>query len=254
MMDIRRAAALLLALVMIAALTVGCGKKQSDTPTDTPAAGADGRTPAQQPAKLVCYNGSVTLRFVREEDTWYWGDDRDFPLEQSIVTELLAQAKLKKGDVFVVGCSSSEIVGGHIGKDSSLEAAQAVYAGVAPVLAENGIWLAAQCCEHLNRAIIIEREAAEKYGWEEVCVVPRPHAGGSWATTCWKQFKDPIAVEEIRAHAGIDIGGTLIGMHLRRVAVPVRLSLSKIGEANILCARTRPKLIGGERAKYTEED
>ena len=117
------------------------------------------------------------------------------------VTELLAQAKLKKGDVFVVGCSSSEIVGGRIGKDSSLEAAQAVYAGVAPVLAENGIWLAAQCCEHLNRAIIMEREAAEKYGWEEVCVVPRPHAGGSWATTCWKQFKDPIAVEEMAAAA-----------------------------------------------------
>ena len=170
------------------------------------------------------------------------------------VEELLEQAKLKKGDVFVVGCSSSEIVGGHIGMDSSLEAAQAVYAGIAPVLAENGIWLAAQCCEHLNRAIIIEREAAEKYGWEEVCVVPRPHAGGSWATTCWKKFREPVAVEEIRAHAGIDIGGTLIGMHLKRVAVPVRLSLSKIGEANILCARTRPKLIGGERAKYTEED
>ena len=93
------------------------------------------------------------------------------------VTELLAEAKLKKGDVFVVGCSSSEIVGGHIGKDSSLEAAQAVYAGIAPVLAQRGIWLAAQCCEHLNRAIIIEREAAEQYGWEEVCVVPRPHAG-----------------------------------------------------------------------------
>ena len=162
--------------------------------------------------------------------------------------------KIHKGDVFVVGCSSSEIVGGHIGKDSSLEAARAVYADIAPVLAENGIWLAAQCCEHLNRAIIIEREAAEKYGWEEVCVVPRPHAGGSWATTCWKNFQDPVAVEEIRAHAGIDIGGTLIGMHLKRVAVPVRLSLSKIGEANILCARTRPKLIGGERAKYTEED
>ena len=136
------------------------------------------------------------------------------------VEELLEQAKLKKGDVFVVGCSSSEIVGGHIGKDSSLEAAQAVYAGIAPVLAQRGIWLAAQCCEHLNRAIIMEREAAEQYGWEEVCVVPRPHAGGSWATTCWKQCKDPIAVEEIRAHAGIDIGGTLIGMHLRRVAEP----------------------------------
>ena len=116
------------------------------------------------------------------------------------VEELLEQAKLKKGDVFVVGCSSSEIVGGHIGKDSSLEAAQAVYAGIAPVLAQRGIWLAAQCCEHLNRAIIMEREAAEQYGWEEVCVVPRPHAGGSWATTCWKQCKAPIAVEELRAH------------------------------------------------------
>ena len=168
--------------------------------------------------------------------------------------ELLAVANLHKGDVFVVGCSSSEIVGGHIGHDSSLEAAQAVYEGIAPVLAERGIWLAAQCCEHLNRALILEREAARAYGWEEVCVVPRPHAGGSWATTCWKQFADPVAVEEIRAHAGLDIGGTLIGMHLRRVAVPVRLSLDHIGQAILLCARTRPKLIGGERAKYTEED
>ena len=166
------------------------------------------------------------------------------------VTELLAEAKLKKGDVFVVGCSSSEIVGGHIGKDSSLEAARAVYAGIAPVLAENGIWLAAQCCEQLNRAIIIEREAAEKYGWEEVCVGPRPHAGGSWATTCWKNFRDPVAVAEIRAHAGIDIGGTLIGMHLRPVAVPVRTEVSSIGSAHVVCARTRLKYIGGERAAY----
>ena len=171
------------------------------------------------------------------------------------VTELLAQAKLKKGDVFVVGCSSSEIVGGHIGKDSSLEAAQAVYAGIAPVLAENGIWLAAQCCEHLNRAIIIEREAAEKYGWEEVRVVPRPHAGGSWATTCWQKFEHPAAVEALPfgAGAGMDIGGTLIGMHLRPVAVPVRLSLNHIGRAILLCGRSRPKYIGGERAHYQPE-
>ena len=168
--------------------------------------------------------------------------------------ELLAAAHLRAGDIFVVGCSSSEIVGGHIGKDSSMEAAAAVLAGILPVLKAQGVYLAAQCCEHLNRAIVIEQEAAEKYGYEQVNAVPQPHAGGSWATTCWKQCKDPIAVEEIRAHAGIDIGGTLIGMHLRRVAVPVRLSLSKIGEANILCARTRPKLIGGERARYTEED
>ena len=168
--------------------------------------------------------------------------------------ELLAAAHLRAGDIFVVGCSSSEIVGGHIGKDSSMEAAAAVLAGILPVLKAQGIYLAAQCCEHLNRAIVIEQEAAEKYGYEQVNAVPQPHAGGSWATTCWKQFHDPIAVEEIKAHAGIDIGGTLIGMHLKRVAVPVRLSLNQIGEANILCARTRPKLIGGERARYTEED
>lgn len=168
--------------------------------------------------------------------------------------QLLDEAGLRPGDVFVVGCSSSEIVGGLIGHDSSLEAAQAVYAGLAPVLAARGVWLAAQCCEHLNRALIVEREAMRAYGWEEVCVVPRPHAGGSWATTCWKNFKDPVAVEEIRAHAGLDIGGTLIGMHLKRVAVPVRLKESRIGQAILLAARTRPKLIGGERAKYTEED
>ena len=168
------------------------------------------------------------------------------------VTELLAEAKLKKGDVFVVGCSSSEIVGGHIGKDSSLEAAQAVYAGIAPVLAQRGIWLAAQCCEHLNRALIVEHEAVP--GAEIVNVLPQPKAGSSFATAAYQSFRHPVALEEIRADAGLDIGGTLIGMHLRRVAVPVRLNLSRIGEANILCARTRPKLIGGERARYTEED
>lgn len=168
--------------------------------------------------------------------------------------ELLAAAALRPGDLFVVGCSSSEVVGGRIGKNSSMEAAAAIYAGLAPVLAAQGVYLAAQCCEHLNRAVILEQEAAEKFGYEPVWVVPHPHAGGSWATTCWKNFRHPVAVEEVRAAAGIDIGGTLIGMHLKRVAVPVRLSLNKIGEANILCARTRPKLIGGERARYTPYD
>ena len=172
---------------------------------------------------------------------------------QQAVEELLETAQLKPGDLFVVGCSSSEVVGGRIGKDSSMEAAAAIYAGIAPVLAQNGVWLAAQCCEHLNRCIILEAAAARQYGYEPVWVVPHPHAGGSWATTCWQNFEHPVAVEEVRAAAGIDIGGTLIGMHLKRVAVPVRLSLNKVGEANILCARTRPKLIGGERARYTEE-
>ncbi len=169
------------------------------------------------------------------------------------VTELLDTAHLQAGDLFVIGCSSSEITGGSIGKHSSMEAAAAVYRGAAPVLAERGIYLAAQCCEHLNRALILEREAARRFGYEQVCVLPQPHAGGSWATTCWQNFTDPVAVEEIRADAGLDIGGTLIGMHLKRVAVPVRLSLDHIGSALLLCARTRPKLIGGIRAHYPEE-
>lgn len=172
---------------------------------------------------------------------------------EQAVTELLEVAKLKKGDLFVIGCSSSEIVGLKIGKGSSLEAAQAAFAGIYPVLKERGIYLAVQCCEHLNRALIIEEAAAEKFGYEIVNVRPWPKAGGSFATTAWENFEHPVAVEHIKAKAGIDIGGTLIGMHLKDVAVPVRLSIKQIGEANILCARTRPKSIGGERARYNEE-
>ena len=164
--------------------------------------------------------------------------------------ELCDVAELKCGDVLVVGCSSSEIVGLHIGKFSAYDAARAVYEGIAPVLAEKGIYLAAQCCEHLNRALIVEAECAEKYGYEVVSVKPQPKAGGSFATVTYENMGSPVAVEFIGGHAGLDIGGTLIGMHLRHVAVPVRLSLTKIGEANILCARTRPKYIGGPRAIY----
>ena len=166
--------------------------------------------------------------------------------------ELLEAAHLETGDVFVVGCSSSEIRGGRIGHDSSMEVAAAVLAGVLPPLQEQGVYLAAQCCEHLNRSIVIEREAAKQYGCQIVAAIPQPHAGGSWATNCWRTFKDPVLVEEVKAAAGMDIGGTLIGMHLRRVAIPVRLSIKQIGEANILCARTRPKYIGGARAVYQE--
>lgn len=168
------------------------------------------------------------------------------------VTELLEQAKLRPGKILVIGCSSSEMVGGRIGKDSSLEAAQAAFAGIYPVLQAAGIHLAVQCCEHLNRAIVMERAVAEAHGFEIVNVIPQPHAGGSFAVTAWANFQDPVAVETVVADAGLDIGGTLIGMHLRRVAVPVRLSINKIGQANILCARTRPKYIGGQRAVYQE--
>ncbi len=166
------------------------------------------------------------------------------------VKELLAEANLKAGDILVIGCSSSEIVGEKIGHGSSVEAAEAVYEAVAPILREKGIYLAAQCCEHLNRALILEEDCAKRYGYETVCVVPQPKAGGSFATAAWKHFSSPVAVEHIRAHAGMDIGGTLIGMHLRDVAVPVRLSQKTIGEAILLCARTRPKFIGGSRARY----
>ncbi|MBQ9773687.1 MAG: TIGR01440 family protein [Clostridia bacterium] len=166
------------------------------------------------------------------------------------VTELIECAGLKAGQILVIGCSSSEIVGETIGHGSSFETAQAVLGEILPILREKGIWLAAQCCEHLNRAIIIERACAEQYGIEEVCVVPQPKAGGSFATSAWQAFASPVAVEHIRAHAGLDIGGTLIGMHLREVAVPVRLSVKQIGEAPILAARTRPKYIGGIRARY----
>ena len=166
--------------------------------------------------------------------------------------ELCDVAKLKAGQIVVVGCSSSEVCGGVIGHDSSLEAAEAVFDGLNEVFSAKGVYIAAQCCEHLNRAIIIEREALRP-GWEEVNAVPRQHAGGSFATTAYGRFKDPVALEEIRADAGLDIGDTFIGMHLKRVAVPVRLGVKKIGEAHLTAARVRPKYIGGERAVYDPE-
>ena len=164
--------------------------------------------------------------------------------------EIIAAAKLEEGDVLVVGCSSSEICGQKIGSDSNEDVARAVFAGIWETAKAHKVWLAAQCCEHLNRAIIVEREAVPFA--EIVCVVPQPKAGGSFATTAYKTFRDPVALEEIKADAGMDIGGTLIGMHLKRVAVPVRLSLDHIGSAILLAARTRPKYIGGERARYTD--
>lgn len=169
---------------------------------------------------------------------------------RTAASELLDIAGLGPGSILVVGCSSSEVLGRQIGKASSTEAAEAVFHGLYPVLRERGIYLAAQCCEHLNRALIVEADCAEKYGLESVCVVPQPKAGGSFAAQAWRSFQRPAAVERIRAHAGLDIGGTLIGMHLREVAVPVRLSLDHVGQAILLCARTRPKFIGGSRAVY----
>ena len=164
-------------------------------------------------------------------------------------------AKLRMGDLFVVGCSSSEVGGEKIGTHSSVEVAEAVFEGIYGVLSERGIYLAAQCCEHLNRALIVERDACEKFNLEEVNVVPQPKAGGSFGTTAYKRFTDPVAVESLKqsASAGMDIGATLIGMHIKPVVVPLRIETKKIGEAVLICARRRPKFVGGSRAVYNDK-
>ena len=163
---------------------------------------------------------------------------------------LCEKAKLRAGQIVVVGCSTSEICGSRIGSDSRPEVASAVFGAIHQELRTRGIYLAAQCCEHLNRAIIIERAAVPDA--DIVNVVPQPKAGGSFATAAYHAFSDPVAVESIRADAGLDIGGTLIGMHLKQVAVPLRLGMDHIGSAILLAARTRPKFIGGVRAVYDE--
>ena len=199
------------------------------------------------------------------------------PLADDLRAELSAQAKaameelieksgVKAGAIVVIGCSTSEILGAKIGSDSQPEVAKTVFEALWETAKAAGLYLAAQCCEHLNRAIIIEREAVP--GADIVNVVPQPKAGGSFATQAYAHFTNPVAVEEIRADAGLDIGFTLIGMHLKRVAVPVRLSMNHIGsavliaartrlkfigEATVLAARTRPKFIGGARAVYDQE-
>ena len=188
------------------------------------------------------------------------GDRRDFRMteEMSIIgseaynaaKEILEAACLVEGDLFVVGCSTSEVAGAGIGTFSSPELAEVVFGSIYQATQETGVYLAAQCCEHLNRALILEKEAAARYGYEIVSVIPQPKAGGAFATAAYKTFEEPVAVEHIRARAGMDIGDTLIGMHLKDVAVPVRIRTREIGDARVVCARTRPKLIGGARAVY----
>ncbi|MGI6182201.1 MAG: TIGR01440 family protein [Agathobaculum sp.] len=183
-------------------------------------------------------------------------------MELAVIREQAAQAaeavcgaaQLRAGDLFVVGCSSSEVCGEKIGTHSSVEVAEAVFDGIYAVLHDKNIYLAAQCCEHLNRALIVERAACERFALEEVNVVPQPKAGGSFATTAYRRFADPAAVENLKqsASAGMDIGGTLIGMHIKPVVVPLRIGMKKVGEATLICARRRPKFVGGSRAVYNE--
>lgn len=170
---------------------------------------------------------------------------------RAVMEELGVKARLKRGAVVVIGCSTSEIIGSKIGTNSSPDTAKTVFEAIYEYATQMGWQLAFQCCEHLNRAVVVERDTVPTA--EIVNVVPQPKAGGSMATQAYQHFENPAVIEEIKADAGIDIGFTLIGMHLKKVAVPVRLENNRIGEAVVVAARTRPKFIGGARAVYNEE-
>lgn len=172
---------------------------------------------------------------------------------QAAASAIVSEAKLESGNLFIVGCSSSEVLGEKIGTNSSLDVADAIFEGIYGVLKAKGIFMAVQCCEHLNRAVILEKKAAKMFGYEQVNVIPQPKAGGSLGTLAFERLESAVAVEKVRADAGLDIGLTMIGMHLKEVAVPLRIPVKKIGNAPIVCARTRPKFVGGVRAKYNED-
>ncbi|EGP5593130.1 TIGR01440 family protein [Enterococcus faecium] len=167
-----------------------------------------------------------------------------------IVNDILAEAHLKKGDLFVLGCSTSEVVGGHIGKNSSAEVGQWIIRTLKELLDPKEIALAVQGCEHLNRALVVERTVAEAKNFEIVSVVPALHAGGACSVAAFDQFNDPVEVEHVVGQAGIDIGDTSIGMHIKHVQVPVRPRLKNLGQAHVTALRSRPKYIGGPRANY----
>lgn len=171
---------------------------------------------------------------------------------REIMIDVIHQSRLKAGDCVVIGCSSSEVNGDLMGTNSSVKTAQEIFDVIYSITREKGIILAAQCCEHLNRAVVVEQAYADRYGLDEVNVRPEPKAGGSFATCAYKAFSSPVVVETIRANAGVDIGGVLIGMHIKAVAVPLKLACRQIGQAVVIAARSRPKFIGGERAHYNE--
>ncbi|KHG65848.1 hypothetical protein QT17_04710 [Thermus sp. 2.9] len=175
---------------------------------------------------------------------------------EAAIREFLELFPMPRGSLFVLGGSTSEVLGEKVGTRPSLDVAEAILEGLLPPLLERGVHVAVQGCEHLNRALVVERETARAYGLEEVTVFPHPKAGGALATVAFLRYQDPVVVESLKAqaHGGMDIGGVLIGMHLRPVAVPLRLSVRKLGEAVLLAAKTRPKLIGGARAVYTREE
>jgi len=170
------------------------------------------------------------------------------------IAELLTSFPMDRKHILVIGTSTSEVLGKHIGSSGNQEVAEAIYKGLIEARGNSDFHLAFQGCEHINRALIVEKETAEQFNLDIVSVVPAIKAGGAMSTYAFYQFKQPVVVEFIKADAGLDIGNTLIGMHLKHVAVPVRTTVKKVGEANITVAKTRPKLIGGERAQYSVDN
>lgn len=168
----------------------------------------------------------------------------------TVARELADVAALQPGQILVVGCSTSEVLGKRVGTAGSAEVAAAIFAPLWQLCGERGLFLAAQGCEHINRSLVVSEACAERYGLDIVSVVPVPKAGGAFAAHAIRHMPGAVVVEECKAHAGLDVGSVLIGMHLRKVAVPARLGLDMIGHARLTAARTRPKLIGGERAVY----
>lgn len=169
-----------------------------------------------------------------------------------IIEDVISQSGLKAGDCLVVGCSSSEVNGDRMGTNSNVETAHTIFDAVYEITQAKGIYLAAQCCEHLNRAVVVEAAYTQRERLDEVNVRPQPKAGGSFATCAYEAFEQPAVLEAIRADAGIDIGGVLIGMHIKAVAVPLKLQCRRLGDAVVIAARSRPKFIGGQRAHYDE--
>lgn len=164
--------------------------------------------------------------------------------------EIINKAKAKKGEIFVLGGSSSEIQGEKIGSNTDVDLGEILLKEVLKITKKNGLFLAVQGCEHTNRALVIERDCLNKYNLEEVNIIPHRNAGGAFATAAYKDFSDPVMVDEIKGHLGLDIGDSFISMHLKRIVVPVRLEVDNIGKAHLTAARTRPRLIGGDRAKH----
>ncbi|TWG32066.1 uncharacterized protein (TIGR01440 family) [Geobacillus sp. C56-T2] len=193
--------------------------------------------------KTVKEGNSVEAELAKWQRQW-----------QAVLRAFREQVPLGRGDLVVIGCSTSEVLGERIGTAGSMDVAAMLFAELEAWRRDTGIALAFQCCEHLNRALVVERETAKTHGLEIVSVVPVPKAGGAMAAYAYRQFADPVVVETIRADAGIDIGHTLIGMHLKPVAVPVRVPIKHVGSACVTLAKTRPKLIGGARAVYSLEN